>query len=212
VNRLDQLHDAGVSIWLDAPVLQLALDDVRRAADLLRPTTRSAPGAAAAGAQPQRPLWASTGTKDPAYSDVLYVEQLIAPGVINTMPWATPHAFADHGDATHSFESNRGAVRPWRPSPHRTHWDRPRRHHRGPLARARAQVRTPTTRCSAASRPSAPRNSSGRVPGMTCGRNAHARTTGSPPSTGSMTAVSRLRRAGSASRLPWMIALGIDAM
>jgi transaldolase len=51
-----------------------------------------------AGAQPQRPLWASTGTKDPSYSDVLYVERLIAPGVINTMPEATLHAFADHGD------------------------------------------------------------------------------------------------------------------
>jgi transaldolase len=53
-----------------------------------------------AGAHPQRPLWASTGTKDPAYSDVLYVEQLIAPDVINTMPEATLRAFADHGDAT----------------------------------------------------------------------------------------------------------------
>jgi transaldolase len=52
---------------------------------------------AAAGAQPQRPLWASTGTKDPAYSDVLYVEELIAPGVVNTMPEATLRAFADHG-------------------------------------------------------------------------------------------------------------------
>ena len=52
----------------------------------------------AAGARPQRPLWASTGTKDPAYSDVLYVEQLIAPEVINTMPEATLRAFADHGN------------------------------------------------------------------------------------------------------------------
>ena len=51
-----------------------------------------------AGARPQRPLWASTGTKDPAYSDVLYVERLIAPGVINTMPEQTLRAFADHGD------------------------------------------------------------------------------------------------------------------
>ena len=42
--------------------------------------------------------WASTGTKDPAYSDVLYVEELIAPEVINTMPEATLRAFADHGD------------------------------------------------------------------------------------------------------------------
>ena len=41
------------------------------------------------GASPQRPLWASTGTKDKAYSDVLYVEELIAPGVITSMPEAT---------------------------------------------------------------------------------------------------------------------------
>ncbi len=52
---------------------------------------------AALGAHPQPPLWASTGTKDPSYSDVLYVEKLTAPGVVNTMPEATLHAFADHG-------------------------------------------------------------------------------------------------------------------
>jgi transaldolase len=51
-----------------------------------------------AGARTQRPLWASTGTKDPTYSDVLYVEKLIAPDVINTMPEATLRAFADHGN------------------------------------------------------------------------------------------------------------------
>jgi transaldolase len=50
-----------------------------------------------AGARPQRPLWASTGTKNPTYSDVLYVEGLIARDVINTMPQATLRAFADHG-------------------------------------------------------------------------------------------------------------------
>ncbi len=50
-----------------------------------------------AGAHPQRPLWASTSTKNPAYRDVMYVEQLIAPGVVNTMPEATVHAYADHG-------------------------------------------------------------------------------------------------------------------
>jgi len=50
-----------------------------------------------AGARSQRPLWASTGTKDPAYSDVLYVAQLIAPDVVNTMPEVTLRAFADHG-------------------------------------------------------------------------------------------------------------------
>jgi transaldolase len=61
-----------------------------------------------AGAHPQRPLWASTGTKDPAYSDVLYVEQLIAPDVINTMPEATLRAFADHGDATRGIGEHDG--------------------------------------------------------------------------------------------------------
>jgi transaldolase len=54
-----------------------------------------------AGARPQRPLWASTGTKDPAYSDVLYVERLITPDAVSTMPEATLRAFADHGDVQH---------------------------------------------------------------------------------------------------------------
>jgi transaldolase len=51
-----------------------------------------------AGAHPQRPLWASTSTKNPEYRDVMYVEDLIAPGVVNTMPEPTIHAFADHGE------------------------------------------------------------------------------------------------------------------
>lgn len=51
----------------------------------------------AKGAAPQRPLWASTGTKDPAYSDVIYVDQLIGANTVNTMPHATLQAFADHG-------------------------------------------------------------------------------------------------------------------
>jgi len=50
-----------------------------------------------AGAQPQRPLWASTSTKDPAYPDTMYVEELVAPGTVNTMPESTLHAMADHG-------------------------------------------------------------------------------------------------------------------
>ncbi|MFT9064181.1 MAG: bifunctional transaldolase/phosoglucose isomerase [Acetobacter persici] len=51
----------------------------------------------AAGAQPQRLLWASTGTKDKAYSDVLYVDSLIGPHTVNTVPPATMDAFRDHG-------------------------------------------------------------------------------------------------------------------
>lgn len=49
------------------------------------------------GARAQRPLWASTGTKNPAYSDVLYVEELIGPLTVNTVPPATFQAFKDHG-------------------------------------------------------------------------------------------------------------------
>src|SRR5207247_791246 len=52
---------------------------------------------AAAGGRLQRPLWASTGTKNPAYSDILYVEELVAPHTVNTMPEATINAFLDHG-------------------------------------------------------------------------------------------------------------------
>jgi transaldolase len=52
---------------------------------------------AGAGALPQRPLWASTGTKDPRYPDVYYVEALIAPLTVNTLPPETLAAYRDHG-------------------------------------------------------------------------------------------------------------------
>jgi transaldolase len=52
----------------------------------------------AAGARPQRPLWASTGVKDPDLRDTMYVEELVAPGTVNTMPEATLEAAADHGE------------------------------------------------------------------------------------------------------------------
>jgi transaldolase len=50
-----------------------------------------------AGAHPQRPLWASTGVKNPAYKDTMYVDDLVAPHTVNTMPLATLQAVADHG-------------------------------------------------------------------------------------------------------------------
>ncbi|GAA4057498.1 transaldolase [Streptomyces shaanxiensis] len=53
-----------------------------------------------AKANKQRPLWASTGVKDPAYKDTLYVDELVAPGTVNTMPEATLNATADHGEIT----------------------------------------------------------------------------------------------------------------
>jgi transaldolase len=55
---------------------------------------------AARGARVQRPLWASTSTKDPAYPDTMYVDDLVAPHTVNTMPEPTIHAVADHGTVT----------------------------------------------------------------------------------------------------------------
>lgn len=59
---------------------------------------------AAKGARPQRLLWASTGTKNPAYRDVLYVEELIGPDTVNTLPDATLKAYLDHGFARPSLQ------------------------------------------------------------------------------------------------------------
>src|ERR1700689_3725027 len=61
---------------------------------------------AAKGAKPQRLLWASTGTKNKEYSDVLYVEELIGPNTVNTVPPATLDAFPDHGKPRDSLEEN----------------------------------------------------------------------------------------------------------
>ncbi len=58
------------------------------------------------GAKPQRLLWASTSTKDPKYKDVIYVEELIGPETVNTIPPATYSAFKDHGQPRFSLESN----------------------------------------------------------------------------------------------------------
>ena len=61
------------------------------------------------GAHPQRPLWASTGVKDPAYSDTLYVTELVVADTVNTMPEKTLEAFADHGEVTGDTVTGRGA-------------------------------------------------------------------------------------------------------
>ena len=61
---------------------------------------------AAAGAKVQRPLWASTGTKNKAYSDVLYVETLIGPETVNTAPIATIEAFLDHGTIARTVDAD----------------------------------------------------------------------------------------------------------
>jgi len=66
---------------------------------------------AAKGAQTQRVLWASTSTKNPNYRDVLYVEELIGPDTVNTMPPATLEAFRDHGKPRQSLTENLDAAR-----------------------------------------------------------------------------------------------------
>jgi len=58
------------------------------------------------GARVQRPLWASTGTKNPSYRDVLYVEELIGPNTVNTMPLTTLESFRDHGRVRLSVEED----------------------------------------------------------------------------------------------------------
>lgn len=63
-------------------------------------------GLAAHGARPQRVLWASTGTKNPKYRDVLYIEELIGPDTVNTVPPATLKAFRDHGRVRTSLTEN----------------------------------------------------------------------------------------------------------
>jgi transaldolase/glucose-6-phosphate isomerase len=66
---------------------------------------------AARGAQTQRLLWASTGTKNPAYSDVLYVDELIGPDTVDTIPPATLDAFRNHGKPRASLEENLDGAR-----------------------------------------------------------------------------------------------------
>jgi transaldolase len=61
---------------------------------------------AAKGANKQRPLWASTSTKNPSYSDLLYVNNLIGPDTVNTLPDATIEAFNDHGSVQRSVDKD----------------------------------------------------------------------------------------------------------
>jgi len=63
---------------------------------------------AAKGARVQRPLWASTSTKNPSYSDLLYVDALIGPDTVNTMPEQTLDAFMDHGTIARTVDADLG--------------------------------------------------------------------------------------------------------
>jgi transaldolase len=66
---------------------------------------------AAEGAKVQRPLWASTSTKNPAYPDLLYVETLIGPDTVNTLPDATIEAFLDHGRIARTVDADPDGAR-----------------------------------------------------------------------------------------------------
>ena len=120
VSRIDTLVDGKIAEMLKGSSLRARIrrcskqparesGDRECEADLsaLQEDLQRAPVAGAGGEaarQTQRVLWASTGTKNPAYSDVLYVEELIGPDTVNTVPPATFDAFRNHGQPRASLE------------------------------------------------------------------------------------------------------------
>jgi transaldolase/glucose-6-phosphate isomerase len=100
VSRLDTKIDARLPA--ESPLRgKAAIANAKLAYDLFRQTFQGErwQRLQAAGARPQRPLWASTSTKNPAYPDTLYVDNLIGPQTVNTVPPQTLEAFRDHGQA-----------------------------------------------------------------------------------------------------------------
>ena len=106
--RLERIGDAEV------PALRgrAAIAQARLAYRIFRDRFTGARWAtlAARGARVQRPLWASTSTKDPAYPDTRYVDSLIGPDTVNTLPEATITAFEDHGTLTRSIDTEPAAA------------------------------------------------------------------------------------------------------
>ncbi len=104
--RLDALGTAdakalkGKAALANARLAYQAFEEVFGSADASTPPSDRWAALDKARANKQRPLWASTGVKDPAYKDTLYVDDLVAPGTVNTMPEATMNATADHGQIT----------------------------------------------------------------------------------------------------------------
>ncbi|MFF3935862.1 transaldolase [Streptomyces phaeofaciens] len=90
----------GKAALANARLAYEAYEEVFGSADGSTPPGDRWTALAGAKATRQRPLWASTGVKDPAYKDTLYVDELVAAGTVNTMPEATLNATADHGDIT----------------------------------------------------------------------------------------------------------------
>ena len=97
--KLDQLIDSGIK-ELEGLMGKAAIANAKMAyRDFAQTFSNDRFAAlATAGARVQRPLWASTSTKNPEYSDVLYVDELIGPNSVNTLPDVTLHAFLEHGN------------------------------------------------------------------------------------------------------------------
>ena len=96
--RLDQIGTEEAAEIKGRIAIDNAKQIYRRYREIFFEGDELAAAALARGARPQRVLWASTSTKNPGYSDVRYVEELIGPDTINTMPPETLEAFRDHGD------------------------------------------------------------------------------------------------------------------
>ncbi|MCP4592477.1 MAG: transaldolase [bacterium] len=109
---LQERIDAGRKDLVDLPG-KAAVANTKLAYDLYKTEYAGSRFAAlqAKGARVQRPLWASTSTKDPSYPDLLYVEPLIGPDTVNTVPPATLNAIRDHGTAEAAIEAGVGAAR-----------------------------------------------------------------------------------------------------
>jgi transaldolase len=112
--RIDALVAAGTITAERGKALQgkAAIANAKRAYRLFQEQFTGPRWAAlvAKGAQVQRPLWASTSTKNPAYRDVLYVEELVGPDTVNTMPPATLEAFRDHGITRRTVDADLAAA------------------------------------------------------------------------------------------------------
>ena len=106
--KLADADDAAVRTRLEALKGKAAVANAKLAYDLFKDLFHSDrfETLRAVGARPQRPLWASTGTKNPAYPDTLYVDTLIGPHTVNTMPGKTIQAFLDHGEVRRTVDEN----------------------------------------------------------------------------------------------------------
>lgn len=111
--KIAQANDPAVKLSLESLKGKVAIANAKLAyqrykAIFAEPTWQAL---AEKGAKAQRLLWASTGTKNKAYSDVLYVEELIGPNTVNTMPPATMDAFRDHGQVRATIEEDLDGAR-----------------------------------------------------------------------------------------------------